>query len=48
MKHHKRVFSLVLALVLALSLSVSVFAAVEDTGFSDVDAGAWGPAESFV
>ena len=41
MKHHKRVFSLVLALVLALSLSVSVFAAVEDTGFSDVDAAAW-------
>ena len=30
-----------LALVLALSLGVPAFAAVEDTGFSDVDAGAW-------
>lgn len=41
MKMHKKVFSLMLALVLALCVSIPAFAAVEDTGFSDVDAGAW-------
>ena len=41
MKNHKRLLSLVLAFVMTLSLSIPAFAAVEDTGFSDVDAGAW-------
>lgn len=41
MKNHKRLLSLVLAFVLALSLGVSAFAAVEDTGFSDVASNAW-------
>lgn len=41
MKNLKRVFTLLMALVMALSLSVAAFAAVEDTGFSDVAAGAW-------
>lgn len=41
MKHHKRLLSMVLAFVLALSLGIPAFAAVEDTGFSDVDADAW-------
>lgn len=41
MKNHKRLLSLVLTFVLALSLGVPALAAVEDTGFSDVDAGAW-------
>ena len=41
MKNHKRLLSLVLAFALALALGIPAFAAVEDTGFSDVDAGAW-------
>lgn len=41
MKHQKGLLSLVLALVLALSLSIPALAAVEDTGFSDVDDSAW-------
>lgn len=41
MKNHKRLLSLVLVFVLALSLRVPALAAVEDTGFSDVDASAW-------
>ena len=41
MKNHKKLLSLVLAFMLALSLSVPAFSAVEDTGFSDVDAAAW-------
>lgn len=41
MKNHKRLLFLALAVVLALSLGVPAFAAVKDTGFSDVDAGAW-------
>jgi len=41
MKNHKRLLSLMLALVLAFSLSIPAFAAVEDTGFSDVAADAW-------
>ena len=38
---HKKLLSLVLAFMLALCVSIPAFAAVEDTGFSDVDAGAW-------
>ena len=41
MKHLKKTLSLALAVLLALGISVPAFAAVEDTGFSDVDAGAW-------
>lgn len=41
MKNHKRLLSLVLACVTTLALSIPAFAAVEDTGYSDVDAGAW-------
>lgn len=41
MRIHKKFFSLMLAFVLAFSLSIPAFAAVEDTGFSDVDASAW-------
>ncbi len=41
MKNLKRVRVLLLSLALALSLAVPSCAAVEDTGFSDVDAGAW-------
>lgn len=41
MKNLKRSGALFLALVLALSLAVPAFAAVEDTGFTDVDTGAW-------
>lgn len=41
MKNHKRLLSLALAFVLALSLGIPAFAAMGDTGFSDVDAGAW-------
>ena len=41
MKPFKRFGAFLLVLSLALGLSVPVSAAVEDTGFSDVDAGAW-------
>ncbi|MEY8420631.1 cyclophilin-like fold protein [Oscillospiraceae bacterium 44-5] len=41
MKHLKKTLSLALAVLLALGISVPAFAAVEDTGFSDVDANAW-------
>lgn len=41
MKNHKRLLSLVLTFVMTLSLSIPAFAAVEETGFSDVDAGVW-------
>ena len=41
MKICKRFGALLLALVLTFSLSVTAFAAVEDTGFSDVDADDW-------
>ena len=41
MKNPKRLLSRVLACMTALALSIPAFAAVEDTGFSDVDAGAW-------
>ena len=41
MKTCKRFGALLLALILTLSLSVTAYAAVEDTGFSDVAADAW-------
>ena len=41
MRKLKRMGAMVMALVLAFSLSVTAFAAVEDTGFSDVAADAW-------
>lgn len=41
MKNLKRFSTLLLTLVLALFLAVPAFAAVDDTGFSDVDADAW-------
>lgn len=41
MKTCKRIAALLLALVLTCSLSVTALAAVEDTGFSDVDADDW-------
>ena len=41
MKTCKRFGALLRALILALSLSVTAYAAVEDTGFSDVAADAW-------
>ena len=41
MKNLKRIGTLFLALTLTLGLSLTAFAAVEDTGFSDVDAGIW-------
>ena len=41
MRNLKRFGALFLALVLALSLAVPAFAAVDDAGFSDVDADAW-------
>ena len=41
MRNLKRLAALFLTAALILSLSVTAFAAVEDTGFSDVDADAW-------
>ncbi len=41
MKPFKRFGAFLLALSLALALAVPAFAAVDDTGFSDVDADAW-------
>lgn len=41
MRNLKRVCSMFLALILALGLCTTAFAAVEDTGFSDVAADAW-------
>ena len=41
MKNMQRLGALFLTLVLALALAVPAFAAVDDTGFSDVDANAW-------
>ena len=41
MKNLKRFGTLFLSLVMALALAVPAFAAVDDTGFSDVDANAW-------
>ena len=41
MKNLKRFFSLILTLALVGGLHIPAMAAVEDTGFSDVAAGAW-------
>ena len=41
MKHLKKCLTLALAALLALGVSIPALAAVEDTGFSDVDANAW-------
>lgn len=41
MKNLKRMGTILLALVLTLALAVPAYAAVEDTGFADVEAGAW-------
>ena len=41
MRNLKRFGALLLSLVLSLSLTVPAFAAVDDTGFSDVDVDAW-------
>ena len=41
MKNWKRITSLFLAAVLCMGLSIPASAAVEDTGFFDVDADAW-------
>ncbi len=41
MKNLERFFSLILALTLVWGLYIPAMAAVEDTGFSDVAAGAW-------
>ena len=41
MRNLKRVWTLFLALALVLSLCAPAYAAVEDTGFSDVEADAW-------
>ena len=41
MRNLKKLAALVTAAVLSLSISIPAFAAVEDTGFADVDAGAW-------
>lgn len=41
MKIFKRLGMLLLPMVLAMALAVSALGAVDDTGFSDVDAGAW-------
>ena len=41
MRNLKKLAALVTAAVLSLSISIPAFAAVEDTGFADVDASAW-------
>ena len=41
MKNLKRLGALILTLTLTFALAVPAFAAVDDTGFSDVDADAW-------
>ena len=41
MRNLKRMAAFLTALILCLGLSVTAFAAEADTGFSDVDAGAW-------
>lgn len=41
MRNLKRLASLTMSAALALSISVPAFAAVDDTGFSDVGADSW-------
>lgn len=41
MRYLKRYAALLLAVMMSLSLTVTAFAAVDDTGFSDVDSDAW-------
>ena len=41
MRNLKRFWTLLLSLALVLSLCAPAYAAVEDTGFSDVEADAW-------
>ena len=41
MKTCRQLGALLLSFSLMLSLGMNAFAAAEDTGFSDVDAGAW-------
>lgn len=41
MRNMKRMRVVLLALALVFSLNLTAFAAVDDTGFSDVDAGSW-------
>lgn len=41
MNFHKRLRALLPVLALILGLTIPAFAAIDDTGFSDVDAGAW-------
>lgn len=41
MKNLKRLFSSLLAVVMLLAMTTTAFAAVSDTGFSDVAADAW-------
>lgn len=41
MKNLKRIGTLLLTLAMAFSLTLPACAVVSDTGFSDVDAGAW-------
>lgn len=41
MRNLKRMGAILMALALVLSLNLTAFAAVEDTGFSDVAADAW-------
>lgn len=41
MKKHKRIFALLLAVMMMLSMYSIAGAAVEDTGFADVEASAW-------
>ncbi len=41
MKNVKKFGAMILVLILALGLTVPAFAAVDDTGYSDVDANAW-------
>ena len=41
MKYFKKYLPLALAAILVLGISIPALAAVEDTGFSDVDANAW-------
>ena len=41
MRNRKRMAAFLTALILCLGLSAAALAAVEDTGFADVDADAW-------